>query len=303
MSAWYARGSRLAMSVLPILALALLASSASAAPANDNRGAAQPTGSASTTLAADNDDATTEPGEVQTCDDPSVGGTSPFDSTVWFSFDPPAAGTATFTVAGGTQFTGDDGSTPGDDGFLDTVIWLYNSSGQPQACDDDTGNGLQSQVSAFYPALDPGPVLLQVGGYDYGPGTFFEFGAFTYSVNFSKATRVAANLKYRYQRFPNYIELTKASVSAESGTTIHVRCKGDCGFRREKQFARTPVNLLKLLPRRINFGTAIDVFVTEPDRFGYYARLKIKAKPRKIARCLAADVPDPTRRNISRCPK
>jgi hypothetical protein len=300
---WTRRTIRRGTATLAALSLCLafgVAGASAQAPGNDNRGAAQPTGSASTTVAADNFDATTEPGELQNCND---GGPSPFDSTVWFSFDPPAAGTAVFTVAGGTQFTGDgDGGEPGDDGFLDTVIVLYDANGAPQVCDDDTGGGFQSQVSAFYPAINPGPVLLQVGGFDYGPATFFEWGAFTYAVTFSPATRVSANLKYRYQRFPNFIRLTKASVSAESGSTIQIRCKGDCGFKGEKQFTRSPVSLLKLLPGRINFGTAIDVFVTEPNRFGYYARLKIKPKPKKKARCLGAGVLDPTRANISPCP-
>lgn len=278
------------------------ASGAAAAPTNDNRAAAWPLGGESVNLVHVNDEATVEGGEDLNCNG------APFDSTVWYRYDPPAAGTAVYNVAGGVQFTGDgipDDDPIGDDGRLDTVIQLYDAGGGLQTCNDDAGNGFQSQVSSFYGANDPAPVLLQVGGYDYCPVTldcFFEWGEFTLNVNFSPATRVSANLKYRYQRFKNYLRLTKASVSAESGTTIEIDCKGSCGFRGEKEFARSPVNLQKLLPRRLNFGTTIDIFVTEPNRFGYYARLKIKPKPKKSSRCLAAGVLEAERDDVSACP-
>ena len=119
-------------------------------------------------------------------------GASPFDSTVWFPYDPPAAGTAVYTVATGAQATGDgDG---GEDlvmtGLLDAVIQLYDAAGQFQSCSDTF---LRPTLTAFYAANNPSPVLLQVGGFDYGVGTFYEQGVFTYNVNFSPATRVAAS--------------------------------------------------------------------------------------------------------------
>jgi hypothetical protein len=280
-----------------IAACLIVPAGAAAAPTNDNRGAAWALSGTSANLTHVNDEATTEPGEDLNCNG------APFDSTVWYRYDPPAAGTAVYSVAGGVQYTG-DGSDPvnGDDLRLDTVIQLYDAGGGLQTCNDDAGNGFQSQVSSFYAANNPAPVLLQVGGYDYGPFTEFEWGEFTLNLNFSPATRVAANLKYRYQRFKNYLRLTKASVSAESGSTIEIDCKGSCGFKGEKEFARSPVNLQKLLPRRLNFGTTIDIFVTEPNRFGYYARLKIKPKPKKTARCLGAGVLEAERDDISACP-
>jgi len=270
------------------------AGAAGQAPPNDNRGAAEPLGGANVAILRDNIDATTEPGELRECVDPQFPPVSPFDSTIWFSYDPPAAGTAVFSATGGADINGD---------LVDTVTWVYGANGAPQACDDGSegpGGFFNSQVGVFYPALNPAPHLVQVGGFD--DGVIFEQGIINFSVNFSPATRVAANLKYRYQRFKNYLRLTKASVSAETGSTIEIDCKGSCGFKGEKEFARSPVNLKKLLPRRLNFGTTIDIFVTEPNRFGYYARLKIKPKPKKTARCLAAGVLEAERNDISACP-
>jgi hypothetical protein len=306
--------------VLCCLVAGATAQSALADPPNDNRGAAHPTTGHNVNLLWDNwyDDSPfgetgTEAGELRSCTDPDIpyqaippqfDADSDFDSTVWFSYDPPAAGTAVYSVAGGSELSPwgdvDEGNFDDSPGIVDTVMWLYNQNGSPAKCDDDSGNGLQSQVSEFYGSLNPSPVLIQVGGYD--DGSYFERGNFTFLVNFSQATRVAANLRVKFDRFANFLRITKAFVIAESGSTIRIRCKGSCGFKGTKVFSQGPINLKKLLSARLRFGTAIDVFVTEPGRFGYYARYKIKPKPRKIARCLAANVLVPTRANISQCP-
>ena len=73
-------------------------------------------------------------------------------------------------MATGAQATGDgDGGEDGDDGLLDAVIQLYDAAGQFQSCSDTF---LRPTLTAFYAANNPAPVLLQVGGYDYGVGAY-----------------------------------------------------------------------------------------------------------------------------------
>jgi len=118
-------------------------------PVNDDRAAAMPV-KAGTIAKADNQGATTEPGEIASC------GGSQYGKTVWFRFHAPAVGTAAFSTSG-----------------LDTVMSVYpEGSTSPLGCNDDAvlgqhGSSRLPSVDPAGPAIEvqPGDYLVQVGGF------------------------------------------------------------------------------------------------------------------------------------------
>jgi len=93
-----------------------------------------------------------EAGEPRPCG--SIG------ATVWYSWTAPAAGTATVSTVGGST-------------NYDTVVAAYTGSSLGSlanlACNDDTGGGLQSQIS--FTCTSGTTYRIQLGGYNGATGT------------------------------------------------------------------------------------------------------------------------------------
>lgn len=152
----------------------------SAPPSNDDRSAAFPI-AADAPVNATNTGATVEPGEKTKC------GTSDVAKTIWFRFEAPAVGQATFSVAG-------------TNGNIDTVMSIYREDeSTPVACNDDSvadtfgGSRIPPIQPAGTPlAVAPGGYLIQVGG--FRGATFGEIaayhGALTLQIGFAEDTDV-----------------------------------------------------------------------------------------------------------------
>ena len=127
-----------------------------AAVGNDSRSFPE-TIPADTPLTRTNAGASTEGGESTSC------AGAPFGKSVWFRFNAPAAGTATFESVG-----------------FDTVVNAYRLGGSKVGCNDNTGDSNTSRVRLH---VTGGSYLVQVGG--KGSGEDALFGNFRYSVSFT----------------------------------------------------------------------------------------------------------------------
>jgi hypothetical protein len=127
-----------------------------AAVGNDSRSFPE-TIPADTPLTRTNAGASTEGGESTSC------AGAPFGKSVWFRFNAPAAGTATFESVG-----------------FDTVVNAYRLGGSKVGCNDNTGDSNTSRVRVH---VTTGSYLVQVGG--KGTGEDALFGNFRYSVSFT----------------------------------------------------------------------------------------------------------------------
>src|SRR5215207_2419534 len=86
---------------------------------------------------------TTEPGELRSC---TAGGrTSPYDATVWYSFNAPSTGTVAFEATG-----------------VDSVISVYRGGTRVGCADDPAPNVKRTGLAV---ATSPGLYHVQVGGY------------------------------------------------------------------------------------------------------------------------------------------
>lgn len=153
-------------------------------PPNDARPAAEliQTG---TPASATNTGATTEPGEVLSCQHDDR--TSFYAKTVWFRWHAPTAGTAVFSVTGNVSGMADK--------ELNTVMAVYRGqTSTPIGCNDDATEGVYggSRLPRGHPSGSPvavvgGDYLIQVGGY-YDVGfapTAARNGPMSVEVNFT----------------------------------------------------------------------------------------------------------------------
>ena len=93
------------------------------------------------------------------------------------------------------------------------------------------------------------------------------------------------------------------SVSAPSGSTVTVRCKGrGCPFKASKRSAKVSrqVRIRKLERRLLHAGASIRIFVTKPGAIGKYTSIRIRKgkPPRRSDRCL---MPEDNTKPV-RCP-
>jgi hypothetical protein len=127
------------------------------APANDTRSAAV-TLATGRPSSARNWGGTTDAGERLLC------GSAPYSRTVWFRYNAPGTGTATFTASGN----------------FDTVLALYRGTTFVN-CNDD---GIQNVIgpSRLTTRVTAGEYFLQVGGYGQAPDA--EYGSFGATADF-----------------------------------------------------------------------------------------------------------------------
>jgi hypothetical protein len=255
------------------------------APTNDNRANAEavPLNNNQSSVSRDNLGATTEPGEVTQCDDPdTVPRPSDYGTTVWFEFDPPSPGTATFRASAG--------------GVFDPVMTVYRSDGvTPAGCDDDVGDvGGESRVQLTYGGLgratDPSPRLVQIGGYQGDEGNF------TYSVEFQPATPVLLRTPYdvramKGKKGKKFSKLKQFRAEVDPGTQMLVRCEGRrCPF---DQFT-TSESIVDIASRfrkkRVRKGTQVEIFATKEGQFGRHVEItfKKKGKTTVLRQCIEA---------------
>jgi hypothetical protein len=293
---------RLALLFSSLIALGLFASSASAqAPGNDNRSAAIGLSGNALTFTGDNFDATTQPGERLSCNPlagPGVPTVTQYDSTVWFTYDPPSPGTAAITAAPGTEFDGNGDGTP------DLVLSAYDPGGGFIGCvDHDDPFSAEGGIFFISGAGNPAPMALQIGGFD--DGNFFEQGTFALTISFSKAPLVGSHLKYSFERFRKYTLLKRLKVNSEPGTITTVHCRGrGCPGHKERDFAAPNVNLTKKFKKsHLKRGADVDIFVTRPQSFGSFTELSFRPPkpPRKTVACIAAGDTDPTIQDVVPC--
>jgi hypothetical protein len=134
-------------------------------PVNDTR-AFPTTLTAGSTIAASNNAAVTDPSEPLICERPD-GTAASYGRTVWFRFDPDAAGVATFTAGGS----------------LDTVEAVYSgSSTTALACDEGSSASPPGPSSITLPVVGGGDYFVQVGTASGVRGNFDERVDYTASA-------------------------------------------------------------------------------------------------------------------------
>jgi hypothetical protein len=255
------------------------------APTNDNRANAEavPLNNNQSSVSRDNLGATTEPGEVTTCDDPdTVPRPSEYGTTVWFVFDPPSPGTATFRASAG--------------GAFDPVMTVYRSDGvTPAGCDDDVGDiGGESRVQLTYGgvgrATDPSPRLVQIGGYQGDQGNF------TYSVEFQPASPVLLRTPYdvramKGKKGKKFSKLKQFRAEVDPGTQMLIRCEGRrCPFDQFTTSESVVDIASRFRKKRVRKGTQVEVFATKQGQFGRHVEITFKKKGKStvVRQCIEA---------------
>jgi hypothetical protein len=297
------RGLRVLITCLVALSgLLLSAGAALAAPSNDNRGAATGLSGPALTFGGNNISATTEPGERLTCN-PLAGSDVPtstqYDSTVWFTYDPPLPGTAVITAAPGSEFDGNG------DGTDDLILSIYRPDGSFLGCVDHNNPFAAEGATIFISgAGKPGAFPIQIGGFDNGVD--FEQGTFSLTISFSPAGQVGAHLKYGFERFRKYTLLKRLKVNSEPGTTTTIVCSGHgCPGHQGRGFAVPNVNATGVFKKsHLKRGADVDVFVTKPQTFGSFTELSFRPPrpPKKTVACIAAGDTSPTIQDVVPCP-
>lgn len=161
------------------------------APDHDDRGGARSVGPGGL-VEAWNRDATLEAGEPRPC--------GPVTGTVWYRLDPDMNGTITLDTSGSGE------------GRMDTILAVYPAGSiVPIACDDDSGDGLQSRITLR--VEDANAYDVQVGGHDGDAGDI--------RVSLTSMIRNDDRTQPQPVAAPARVTATTANATTEPGEAPH----------------------------------------------------------------------------------